>query len=223
MLGRMEWFSTPPWTQLELADYSDAEKGLVELTGPSTLARVAGGVTVAMGAGFVATALRFARLPLPLPFKLVPLVIGAVGAGAGALGASVVTAEHSILAQRFSGLTFRWRLGPLPARTLRVKVEEIDAFELTRHLAVSSEDDSAPTVSHRLVVVTKDGRALPIEEFGTRAQARQRKELLELALGPPPPRRAEVLKKRKRRKVRAEPVPRLALKGAGEEGPTKKR
>jgi hypothetical protein len=204
----MEWFSTPPCTRLELAEYSDAEKGLVELTGSSRLARVTGGATTLMGAGFIAAALRFARPPIPL---LLPLAMGAVGVGVMSLGTSVLSAECSVRATRFSGLDFRWNLGPLSRyRSLRIKTREIEDFEVTRHESPSSDSSSAggsdgtaaPTVTYRLVVVTKDGRAIAIEEFDTKAQARQRKALLETTLGPYHPRPPEVLDPRRRRKAK---------------------
>jgi len=204
----MEWFSTPPCIRLELAEYSDADAGLVELTGSSSLTKVIGGATSLMGAGFIATAFRFVRLPIPL---LVPLAMGAVGVGVIALGTSVATAECSVRATRFSGLDINWNLGPmLEYRSLRIKTREIEDFEVTRHESASSDSSSSggssgtttATVTYRLVVVTKDGRAIALEEFDTKAQARQRKDLLETALGPYHPKPPEVLNPRRRRKAK---------------------
>lgn len=205
MLAGMQWLSTPPCPRMEVK-VSDPEHGVLELTGPAFEERVISGAAAAFGAGFTAFALRFLRLPIPPPFKVVPLVLTAAGAGITALGASGATAQHSVRIERGRGISFRWRFGPRGFRTLHLPAEEIEEFEVTTHEVASSNNEfgfsagSRPSRTvYRLVVVTKDGKAWNLESFGTRAQARLRKERIEEILEPGQP------SERKRSAGRASP------------------
>jgi hypothetical protein len=67
----MRWLDEPPAVGLNVEHEAP---GVLHLTGPTTSDRVKGGAVAAFGAGFTAFAVPFLRLPIPGPFKLVPLV-----------------------------------------------------------------------------------------------------------------------------------------------------
>jgi hypothetical protein len=60
----MQWFDDVPCAALEV---KSSTSELLELVGPGTTQKVAGGLTVAFGATFAATGLRFLRLPIRPP------------------------------------------------------------------------------------------------------------------------------------------------------------
>ena len=170
----MRWFATPPCPRMDLAQ---STKTLIRLTGPSTAARISGGATAAFGGVFAAMSLRFLRLPIPAPFKLIPLALTAIGAGAAAAGASTALASCSVEAKRGAGLTFRWKLPGLEERSLTLRTKELESFEVTTHEHHRSNDYGPDDVvtEYRLVAITRDGRAFPFESHGTRTQANLRK------------------------------------------------
>src|SRR3712207_1848250 len=111
----MEWLDEPPCTSLTL-QHSDLDSGKLELTGPAASTRAVGGFMTAFGTVFASGALPFLRAPIPMPFKLIPLVFGGVGGGIAALGAAAATSKCSVLVERDKGVRFRWKFGPLRQR-----------------------------------------------------------------------------------------------------------
>lgn len=174
----MRWLDTPPWPKL---DVKRREADVLLLTGPSVGARVAGGATAAFGTAFASFGARFLRLPVPAPFKLIPLAFTAVGAGVAAAGAATALASCSVEARRGVGLTFRWKLPAREERVLTLRPDELEGLEITAHVHRTESETGPDHVSteYRLVAVTRDGRAFPFETFGTRLQANLRKEALE--------------------------------------------
>lgn len=174
----MQWFADPPCTSLRIE--SDDPKRL-ELVGPGTGARLAGGAFAAVGGGIAAQALRMASI-VPGPFKLIPAAV-AVGAGAfGATGAVTAFAQASVVVERKKGVTFRWHARPLKAHERFVASEEIADFEVVSFARHDSENNSTE-VRYRLVLVTRQGEAIPFEEFLTRTQANLRLDHVARTLG----------------------------------------
>jgi hypothetical protein len=183
----MEWINEPPCHSMKL-ELSDPVAGKLELSGPGRSERMMGGAVAAIGATFATTALRFLRtpIPVPMPFKLVPLAIGLVGSGVGAAGMAAATGTISVLFERGKGVTFRWRLLPLRARELFIPADEIAALDISRTVH-SSRDSSGFSTEHfryQLNVVRKTGQAVPFESFGLHTQARLRKEQIEAVMRP---------------------------------------
>ena len=189
----MQWFSSPPCTRMKVR-VSERGQGILELTGPALPARLMGGAAAVFGAGFTARTLPFLRLPIPFPFKLIPMTMAAVGSGLTLAGAIAASATCSVHIERKKGITFRWHLRPFAPRERQVLPADMADFEVTRHVYTSPSNDSfgdsRTQVVYRLVLVTKAGEALPFEEFGTRAQATLRKEAIAEVLGPVPRKRA---------------------------------
>jgi hypothetical protein len=165
-------------------DLAQSTKTTLTLTGPSTAARLAGGASAAFGGVFAAMSLRFLRLPIPAPFKLIPLAFTAIGAGVAAVGTSTALSSCSVEAKRGAGLTFRWKLPGLEERSLTLPSRELESFEVTTHEHHRSNDYGPDDVvtEYRLVALTRDGRALPFESHGTKTQANLRKVALEKVL-----------------------------------------
>lgn len=179
-------FAQPPCNQLKV---KSSGPRVLELEGPVLFQRVAGGVTAAFGAGFAAVALSFLKAPFPGPFKVIPLVMGAAGAGISALGVFQAVSEQSVRVDAGRGITFRWKPGPLEPRELSVKAADIAALEVVHRVDRHSTHDGAQDTTtdvYRLALVTRDGRELPLEQFGTRTQATLRKEQIERILALPP-------------------------------------
>ena len=175
----MRWFDSPPCTRLDLTFTSDDR---LALSGPSADARVMGGATAAFGGVFAGMSLRFLRLPIPAPLKLIPLAFAAVGGGLGALGAASAFSSCKVEAKRGDGLTFRWKLPLREERSLRLHPGELEGFEVTEHEQRQSGDSVAR--EYRVVAVTKVGWAVEVESFGTRTQAQLRKEAFKKILLP---------------------------------------
>lgn len=173
----MNWIDTPPCGRMDVKTATDT---LLELTGPSTGARAAGAGAAAFGATFAGFAMRFTRFPIPGPFKLIPIALGLAGGTVAALGLGTAIAKSTIVVSR-RGVELRWRWGPLPEKELLIPREDVKAVELSSHTHQSTDDwgHTRSWTSYRLNVVTKDGRAQPIEEFGLSTQAQVRKEQVE--------------------------------------------
>ena len=180
------WFNKPPCNPLNV---KSSGPRTLELEGPVLAQKVAGGVAAAFGAGFAAVAFSFLKAPFPAPFKLIPLAMGAVGTGLSAAGAFGVISRQSVRVDAGRGVTFRWKPGPLEPRELVVKAADVAALEVVhqveRHSAHDGSMDSTSDV-YRLSLVTRDGRELPIERFGTRTQATLRKAQIEHLLAAKP-------------------------------------
>ena len=178
---RMRWFDSPPCPRM---DVTHSTETALTLSGPSTATRVVGGATAAFGGVFATMGLRFLRLPIPGPFKLIPLAFTAIGAGVVAVGTSTAFSSCSVEAKRGTGLTLRWKLPGLEERLLELRSQELEAFEVTAHEHHHSNDHGPDDVvtEYRLVAITKDGRAFPFESHGTRAQANLRKVAFEKIL-----------------------------------------
>ncbi len=178
----MRWFDSPPCPRMDVTLNTDEH---IALTGPGTAQKVAGGATAAFGGVFAAVGAGFLRLPIPAPFKLIPLAFTAIGSGVAALGASAALAKCSVDAKRGEGLTLRWKIPAREEKSLRLKPQQLEAFEVTDHAHTSSDEyggGRSTVMEYRLVAITRDGRAFEIESFGTRTQARLRKEAFEKVL-----------------------------------------
>jgi hypothetical protein len=187
----MEWINEPPCNAMTLK-LSDPAGGKLELIGPATSARMGGGVVAAMGATFSSVALPFLRLPIPAPFKLMPLAFGVIGGGMGALGLAFATANASVLFERGKGVRFRWKLATRRERELFIPAKDIAAIDISRseHDVKDSSGFSSTTHYHyRLHVVTTEGKAVQFESFSLQTQARIRKEQIEAVLRPTRPAR----------------------------------
>ena len=157
----------------------------LELTGPGAGARVMGGVTAAFGGVFATMSLRFLRLPIPLPFKLIPLAFTAIGGSVAAAGATAALSSCSIEARRGDGLTLRWKVPLREERSLRLHPEELQDFEVTEHAQHSNNDGfERVTMEFRVVAIMKAGGAVEVEAFGTRTQAQLRVAALKKILMP---------------------------------------
>ncbi len=176
----MEWFDSPPCTRLDVTQSSDE---LIALRGPTPGSKLVGGATAAFGGAFATIGAGFLRLPVPFPFKLIPLAFTAIGAGIAAVGTSAALAQCSVEAKRGRGLILRWKLPLRDERSFEVPLEKLEAFDVSEHAHEHSDDfGSHVTTEFRLVVITKAGGAIPFESYGTRAQARLRKEAFEKVL-----------------------------------------
>lgn len=180
----MRWIDSPPCVPLDIAEETAAR---LLLRGPGAGARAVGGVNAAIGGVVAAAGLRMLRLPLPGPLKLVPLAFAGVGGVMAAFSATRALSQVSVEATR-TGLTFRWRLGALPERSLHLATSDVAALEVTAHSRserTSGFREPSEVYEYRLVAVTKDGRSLPIDTHGTHAQADLRKQAFEARLKPP--------------------------------------
>jgi hypothetical protein len=157
---------------------------LLKLTGPTAGSRVVGGATAAFGGIFATVGAGFMRLPIPLPFKLIPLAFTAIGTGIAAVGTSAALSECSVEVKREQGITLRWKLPLRDERAFHIPLDKFEAFEVTDHAHEHRDDyGSRVVMEYRLVAVTKTGNAIALESFGTRTQARLRKEAFEKVLG----------------------------------------
>src|SRR5215467_11089654 len=98
----MDYVPAPPCAPMK-AKLVDEEAGRIELVLDESV-RVRGGVQAAMGGMFATIGARLLRVPMPLPFKLVPLAFVGVGAGIGAAGALTALTEYTILVERNKGV-----------------------------------------------------------------------------------------------------------------------
>ena len=169
----MIWLDTPPMTTFTLISQN---KQHVRLEGPSPSARVVAGMSGAFGAGFAAFGVRLLRQRLPMPAALIPIAFTAVGAGLAARGAGGAVYRASIDAKK-SGLTFSWSIPPVLDRTLEIPWKDVEDLEINTK-EVGTRDELS-TLVYTLTLVKKDGTAIPLESFGTRAQATLRKKALE--------------------------------------------
>lgn len=172
----MRWLDTPPYPRLDVK-LNTADR--LVLTGPGVEERLAGGATAAFGGVFASVGAGFLRLPVPAPFKLIPLAFTAIGAGVAALGATAALASCSVEVQRGQGLTLRWKIPTQPERVLHLAPAELEGFEVTRHAHARGEHSDEVSVEYRLVAITRDGRAFPFERFATHTQAGLRKRAVE--------------------------------------------
>ena len=169
----MIWLDTPPMTTFAVVTQT---KQHVRLEGPTPSARVAAGVAGAFGATFAAMGLKLMRQPLPGPARLIPIAFTAVGAGLAARGAGGAMYRCSIDAKK-AGLTLSWSVPPVLNKTLDFPWKDIEDLEINSK-EVGSRDELS-TLVYTLTLVKKDGLAIPLESFGTRAQANLRKKALE--------------------------------------------
>lgn len=173
----MRWFDSPPCPSYDVTQ-STPERLLLQ--GPSKASRLAGGATAAFGSVFAGVGLRIARLPIPGPFKLVPLAFAAIGGGVAAVGGAAALADASIDVTR-EGLWLKWKLPALPEKERRVLKADLEGFEVTTHAHQGSSEfgNNDRVLEFRLVVVLKDGTSLELESFGTKTQAELRRRAIE--------------------------------------------
>lgn len=170
----MRWLDTPPCVPLDL-DEATADR--LVLRGPTKGARAVSGVNAALGVLFAGMGARLLRVPLPGPLKLVPLGFTVAGGAMAAFGAGKALARVSVEVTR-DGLTWRWKLPALDERVLHIAAADVAALEITKHAHrdTTSGPGDAQVYEHRLVVVTRDGHATPIDTHGTHAQAELRRQ-----------------------------------------------
>ncbi len=176
----MQWIDSPPCTALDVK-VSDGD--VLELAGPKLAQRVASGIATAFGATFALAGLAFLRVPFPMPFRLIPLLHTAVGTAVGGVGLLGATAQCSVRAERRRGVTIRWRTSVTKPRQEFVAAKDIAAFEITAHTRRVGDDRFDRYVTdYRLLLVRRDGEALPLECFDTMTQAELRRESFERVL-----------------------------------------
>ncbi|MEW5739734.1 MAG: hypothetical protein AB1938_12455 [Myxococcota bacterium] len=177
----MRWIDTPPCVSLEIAEESP---GRLLLKGPSKGARFVSGANAAVSGLLAGVGLRLLRLPIPGPFKLIPLAFAAVGGGLAAYGAATALSDVSLDVDK-DGLTAKWKAPALSEKSLHLAAKELAGFEITTHAHTARDTfgDERAVYEHRLVVVTNDGRALPLESFFTRTQAELQQRAIEARLG----------------------------------------
>jgi hypothetical protein len=169
----VKWLDTPPVTTF---DVTSKGRTHLKLEGPTADSRVAGGIISGVGTAFAAMGLRFLRAPLPGPAKLIPLAFTALGASAAALGGAQLLSRCTIMCTR-AGITFTWAVRPLKERSLEVAATDIEALEIVAEERTNETEHY--TLLHVLMLVKKDGTAIPFESFATRAQANLRKKAIE--------------------------------------------
>lgn len=179
----MRWLDTPPCVPLEEVE---RRPGRLLLRGPTLGYRVSGGAGAVFGGAAAAFGLRLSRV-LPGPMKLVPLGIAAVGGAVAAVSSAQASVQVTVEVTA-SGLVARWRLPLLAEKKLALATAEVAALEVKT--VVRSErsellERSTEVYEHRVCVVTRDGRAIPLDAHGTHAQAELRRGAIEevLAVG----------------------------------------
>jgi len=179
----MKWIDAPPCGRMDVKTSSES---LLELEGPSMLTRAVGVGTAAFGATFASVALPFLRLPVPMPFKLIPVAFGVLGGSMAALGLGTAVSKHWVRVTP-EGISLRWRWGPLKERALQLDAAQLAALEVQSVVKTGTDDQgySHTSVTYRLQAVTRDGKAHAIEEFSLSAQAVLRKQQVERILGRP--------------------------------------
>jgi len=203
MLPGMEWLTEPPCTELAV-EKEDPTRGYLLLSGPRGAARAKGGLLAAMGTAFAVGAVAFLRMPFPRMWKIIPALMAASGGGMAAVGVTTAISDVRIEVERGKGIRWTWRARPLQERSLLVKPDEIATFDVKTNVTRSSDELSSGFASFRetaqttfqLMVVTRDGKAYPVEEFPLAAQAELRRDQIQRALG-----------KKKAAKARAKPKP----------------
>jgi hypothetical protein len=173
----MEFMTSAPCASMKVK-HVDEEAGKLELVLDESV-RVRGGAQAAVGGMFATIGARLLRLPMPLPFKIVPLAFVGVGAGIGAAGAVTALTDYAILAERDKGVTMRWKWGPFGSKELTIPSSDIEAYEIVSHPVI---EDRIEIPSFRLMLVTRAGDAHPLEQFATETQAKLRKKLLKRIL-----------------------------------------
>ena len=178
----MNWLDTPPCGRMDVKTNTD---GLLVLEGPSAMTRVTGAGAAAFGTTFASIALTVARLPIPGPFRIIPIAFTAIGGGMAALGLGTAVAKCSVRIDR-TGIEQRWRWGPMAEKTKTIAPADIRAIEIQSqvHSGTDGFGDTSTSVSYRVMVVTNDGAAHGLEEFGLSTQATMRKEQIERLLKP---------------------------------------
>ncbi|HVE81490.1 MAG TPA: hypothetical protein VND93_01530 [Myxococcales bacterium] len=181
----MEWVNEPPCTQLDV-EREEPSRGILILAGPRGSARVKGGLVAAMGAAFAAGAVAFLRMPVPRAWKLIPALMAATGGGVAALGMATVVSDVRVEVERGKGIRWAWRPRPMQEREVKVAAADIATYEIKTNVTRSSGEFSfreAAQTTYHLMVVTKAGRAYPVEEFDLSAQAELRRDQIQRALG----------------------------------------
>ena len=169
----LAFLESPPITSYEVISQN---KQHLRLEGPTTGARMTSGAASAFSGVFAAVGLAMLKNPLPLPMRIVPIAFGAFGAGMAALEASKTVMSCAIDVKP-KGVTLTWRWRPLPERTLEVPAKEIEELEIVSHEVGKRSEVTA--IIYQRTLVKKDGTALPLESFGTKAQANLRKKAIE--------------------------------------------
>ncbi|MBL8919498.1 MAG: hypothetical protein JNJ54_11595 [Myxococcaceae bacterium] len=176
----MRWLDTPPCVPLEMVEPGP---GTLVLRGPTLGYRVSGGAGAVFGGAAAAFGLRLSRV-LPGPMKLVPLGIAAVGGAVAAVSSAQASVQVTVEVSA-SGLVARWRLPLLAEKELRLAPSEVAGVEVktvVRTERAELLERSAEVYEHRVCIVTRDGRELPLDTHSTRTQADLRRAAIEGAL-----------------------------------------
>ncbi|MBN2361990.1 MAG: hypothetical protein JXR83_21240 [Deltaproteobacteria bacterium] len=178
----MRWFKDPPCLPMQITLH-DAESGRLELDESGFDRLWNAGLFTGVGALVTGFGLKIARWT-PGPMKLAPLAVATAGGASTALGVMSGLAHHNISFERGQGVRLRWRFGRARPRELRIAADRIAAFEVVHRSRRGGARDLERAESYyRLLLVTVDGAAIPLEEFGTRTQAELRQALIEQVLG----------------------------------------
>ncbi len=164
----------------------DASKGLLILKGPRSMTRVKSGLVAAMGTAFALGAVAFLRQALPGPWKLIPITMAATGGGMAAMGVVGAVSDVKIEVERGKGITWTWRPRPAPERVVTLPAKDVATFEVKTNVTRSSGEFSfqeRSEVAFHLMVVSKQGKAYAIEEFGLSTLAELRRDQIQRALG----------------------------------------
>jgi hypothetical protein len=92
-----------------------------------------------------------------------------------------LAAQHSLRVTRGEGVTLKWKFGPGAPQELAIPHGEIEGFEVVRSTP-RRDGPGAYAESFRLVLLTKKGDAVALEEFGNETQAKLRRRLFKRAL-----------------------------------------
>ena len=185
MLVPMEWVNEPPCTELNV-ERQDMAKGLLVLSGPKGAARAKGGVLAAMGTAFAVGAVTFLRMPVPRAWKIIPALMAATGGGVAAMGVTTAVSQVRVEVERGKGIRWMWRPRPMPERELRVATKDIESFEVKANYTRSSGEFSFQEntrATYHLMVITRDGKAYSVEEFGLSKLAELRRDQIQKVLG----------------------------------------
>jgi len=170
-MNPLSFLESPPITSYAIITQN---KHHFRLEGPTPGARVMSGASSAFSAVFAGFGMTMWR-NLPMPMRLIPIAFTAFGGGMALLEASKAAMSCAIDA-RPKGITLTWRWRPLPERTLEIAAKDIEELEI-----VSQEvgrRNELTTIVYQLTLVRKDGTAIPLESFGTKAQANLRKKAI---------------------------------------------
>jgi hypothetical protein len=178
----MRWFKDPPCIPMKVSLH-DVQAGRLELDESGLNRLWNAGLFTTVGTFMAGVGLKVARWT-PGLMKLVPLGVATAGGASAALGVMTGLAHLNISVERGRGVRLRWRFGRGRPRELRVPQDKIAAFEVVHRKRTKKESEIELEESfYLLMLVDTDGKATPLEEFGTRTQAKLRQQMIAQVLG----------------------------------------